>query len=108
MSWTQKKYFKRNFDKGTEELTDMKQAVVTIHRTGLDHFEGQSKECKGQFKLDSGLLKTTFSSIISELYKKRFGGNIEYQDTELYTMFIVPFDDEFFKTNYENKDQTCF
>ena len=41
------KYLKRDFDKGTEELTDMKQAVVTIHRTGLDHFEGQSKECKG-------------------------------------------------------------
>ena len=47
MNWQichgRRKIFKKDVDKGTEELTDMKQAVVTIHRKGLDLFEVQSK-----------------------------------------------------------------
>ena len=44
----------------------------------------------------------------SEWYKELFKNNIEYQETELYTTFIVPFDEEFIKTNYEKKYQTLF
>ena len=33
----------KDVDKGTDELVDMKKAVVTIHRKDSDKFEGQSK-----------------------------------------------------------------
>ena len=49
-------------DKGTGELEDMKNAVVTISSKGLYKFEGQSKGSTGWFKLDSGLKKTTIYS----------------------------------------------
>ena len=52
-------------DKGTDELADMKKAVVTILRKDLDKFEGQSKGFTGWFKLDSGFLKTRFATIHS-------------------------------------------
>ena len=58
----------------------MKKAVVKICRKGLDKFEGQSKGYTGRFKLDSGFLKTTFSTIHSEFYKERFENNIEDHD----------------------------
>ena len=54
MPLTEKKYSTKYVEKGTDEFTDMKQSVVTICRKGLDQFEGQSRESKGWFKLDSG------------------------------------------------------
>ena len=57
------------FDNGTDELVDMKQALNTVCRKGLDQFEGQSSGSKGRFKLDIGVLKTTFSKSHSEFYK---------------------------------------
>ena len=47
--------------------------------------------------------KTTFSTINSEFYKELSENNIEYQDTELYTTFIVPFDKESIKTKDEKR-----
>ena len=47
----------------------MKQAVSTIRRKGLDQFDGKSRGSKGWFKIDSGFLKTTFSTIHTEFYK---------------------------------------
>ena len=39
----EKKSSTKDIDKGTDELEDMKEAVVTIFRKDLYHFEGQSK-----------------------------------------------------------------
>ena len=61
----EKKSPTKDVGKGTYEWEDMKKAVVTIRRKGLDKFEGQSKGSTGRFKLDSGLKKTTFSTINS-------------------------------------------
>ena len=72
-----KKSSTKDVDKGTDELADMKQAVVIIFRKGLYQFEVQSKGFKGWFKLDSGFLKTEFSTLHSELYKELFLKNIE-------------------------------
>ena len=69
MPFLEKKYSTKDVEKGTDELEDMKQAVVTIHRKGWDKFEGQSKGYTGRFKLDSRVLKTTVSTIHSELFK---------------------------------------
>ena len=49
-------------------MSDMKQAVVTILRKGLDKFEGRSRGSKGWFKLDSGFF-LNFSTSNSEVYK---------------------------------------
>ena len=38
-------------------MADIKKAVVTIRRKGLDKFEGQSKGSTGWFKLDIGFKK---------------------------------------------------
>ena len=76
----------------------MNQGVVTIHRKGLYQFEGQSKVSTGWFKLYGLFFKTKFYTINSEFYKDIFQNNIEDQETELYTMFIVPLDKEFIKT----------
>ena len=72
MPLLEKKFSKKDIDKGTDELSDMKQAVVTICRKGLDKFDGQFKGSTVWFKLDSGFLKTTVSTIHSELYKELF------------------------------------
>ena len=72
MPLMENKYSTKDVDKGTDELADMKQAVVTIRRKGLDQFEGQSKRSEGWFKLDGGFLETTFSTNHSELYKQLF------------------------------------
>ena len=88
----EKKSPTRDVEKGTYELEYMKNAVVKIRRKSLDKFEDQSKGYTGWFKLDNRFLKTTFSTIHLELYKELFERNIEYQDTELYTNFIVSFD----------------
>ena len=72
-----KKYSTKDVDKGTDELADIKKSLVTIRRKGLDKFEGQYKGSKGWFKLDSGFLITTFSTIHSELYKELFEKYIE-------------------------------
>ena len=105
MKLFEKKSLTKDVDKGTDELADMKQAVVAVRRKGLDQFEGQPKGSTQWFKLDSGFLKTTLSTIHSEFYKDFFY-NIEDQDTELYTTFDVPFDEEFINTKNEKKDQT--
>ena len=57
----EKKSSTKYFDKGTDELEFMKQKLNTIHRKGLDQFEGQSIRSKGWFKPDIEFLKTTFS-----------------------------------------------
>ena len=82
MPFTEKKNSTKDVEKGNNELAFMKQAVVTIFRKGLYQFEGQSKGSKRWFKLDSGLLKTTFSTIHSELHKKLLKGilNIKTQN----------------------------
>ena len=49
----QNKSSTKDVDKGTDESSEMKQAVITILRKGLDQFEGQSRGSKGWFKLDS-------------------------------------------------------
>ena len=69
-TFLQKKSLTKDVDKGTDKLEDMKEAVVTICRKGLDKFQGQSKGSTGWFKLDSGFFKTRFSVIHSEFYKK--------------------------------------
>ena len=43
-----------NADKGTEELEDIKYAVIKIRRKNSDKLEGQSKEFTGWFNPDSG------------------------------------------------------
>ena len=72
MTLLDKKYSTNDVDKGTDELADMKKTVVTILKKGLDQFEGQSKGSTGWFKLDSGFLKTSFSSFHSEFYKELY------------------------------------
>ena len=62
---SQKKSLTKYVDKGTDELEDMKEAVVTIRRKDLNKFEGQYKGYIGGFNLDS-----KFLSIISTIYPK--------------------------------------
>ena len=50
----EKKSSTKDVDKGTDELEYMKNVAFTIHRKGLDKFEGQTKGSTGWFKLDSG------------------------------------------------------
>ena len=88
----EKKSSTKDVDKGPDELVDMIKVLVIICRKGLDKFEGQCKGSIGWFKLDSGFLKTIFSTIHSEFYREVFEKNIEHQDTELYTTFITPLD----------------
>ena len=59
----EKKSSTNDVDKGTDELAYMKKVVVKILRKGLDKFEGQSKGSTVWFKLDSGFLQTTFSTM---------------------------------------------
>ena len=59
----------KDFDKGTDESEDMKKAVVTIHRKGLDKFEGHSNGSTVWFKLDSGFLKRYFLLFIQNSMK---------------------------------------
>ena len=68
---SEKKSSTKDVDKGTDELEDMKKALVIILSKCLENFEGQSKGSIGWFKLDSGFLKT-FSTIHSESYKTFF------------------------------------
>ena len=67
--YSRKKSLKNDVDKGTGDLEDMKEALVTICRDNLDKFEGQSKGYTGCFKLDSGVLKRNFSTIHPEFYE---------------------------------------
>ena len=69
MTFWENKYSTKDVDKGTDEFSDMKQAVVTIRRKSLYQFEGQSKGSKEWFKLNSGFFKTMFSTSHSEFYK---------------------------------------
>ena len=63
------KYSTNDVEKGTYKLEYTKQEVNTIHRKGLYQCEVQSSGSKGWFKLDSGILKITFSKIHSEFHK---------------------------------------
>ena len=53
-------YKNKDFDKGTEKLEDMKEAVVKIRRKDSDKFVGQSKWSTGWFSLDHEFLKRKF------------------------------------------------
>ena len=61
MQLTEKKSSTKDVEKGTDELTDMKQKVNTICKKGLDQYEGKSIKSKGWFKLDIVFLITIFS-----------------------------------------------
>ena len=61
---SEKKSSTNDVDKGTGELEDMKEALVTTHRKDLDKFEGQSKGSTRWFKHDSGVLKIKFLQFI--------------------------------------------
>ena len=52
MQFLEKKSSTQDVDKCTDELADLKQAVVTILSKGSDKFEVQSKGSTGWFKLD--------------------------------------------------------
>ena len=49
----ERKSLTTDVDRGTGELKDMKEAVVTIRRKDLDKFKSQSKGSTVWFKLDS-------------------------------------------------------
>ena len=57
---------KKDVDKGTGELEDMKEAAFKIHGKDLYKFYGQSKGYTGWFKPDSDFL--IFSTIHSWFY----------------------------------------
>ena len=57
---------KKDVDKDTGELENMKEAVITIRTKGLYKFEDQFKGYAGWFKLESVVFKTKFSTIHSE------------------------------------------
>ena len=78
----EKKYPTKDVDKGTDELADVKKAVVTIHRKGLDKFEGQSKGYIGWFKLDSEFFFKL--KLIRNSIRTFFEKEIEGQDIEVY------------------------
>ena len=61
-----KKSLTKYVDKVTDELEDMKETVVKIHRKYLDKFEVRSKVSIGWFKPDSNFFKST---IHPEFYK---------------------------------------
>ena len=52
----EKKSLTDDFDKGTGDLEDMNEAVVTILRKDLDMFKGWSKGSSKRFKHDSEFL----------------------------------------------------
>ena len=83
--------FTKGVDKGTDELEFKKQKAHTICRKGLNQFEGQSTGTQGWFKLDIEFKKTTYSKGNQEFYKELLN-KIEYQYTEVYETFVVPFD----------------
>ena len=66
---SEKKSLTKDVEKGTDKLAYIKQGVNTIHRKGLDQFEGQSSGSKGWFKLDIEFFLTTFYKSNSEFYK---------------------------------------
>ena len=51
--FSEKKSLIKDVEKGTSELEDMKEAVITIRRKYSDKFEGQYKGSTGWFNLDS-------------------------------------------------------
>ena len=81
----EKKLLTKDVDKGTDELEDMKEAVVAIRRKGLYKFEDEFKVSTGWFNHDNEFKKST---IDPELYKTIFEKYIKGQDTELYKKFF--------------------
>ena len=70
----------------------MKQAVVTMRRKDLDHFQGRSKVSTGWFNIDHEFLKRKFSTLEPDFYLKQYEKGIEGQDMEPYKTFLVLFD----------------
>ena len=64
MPLMEKKYSTNYVDKGTDELTYMKQKVNTIHRKVLYQFEVQSIGSNGWFKLDIEFRQKRFLKLI--------------------------------------------
>ena len=54
--------------KGTKNVDDMKEAVVTIRRKDLDNFEGKSKGPTCWFNLDHAFFKRHFYTLEPEFY----------------------------------------
>ena len=67
-------------DKGTKNMDDMKEAVVTIRSKDSDKFEGQSKGTIGWFNLDHEFLKRNFSTLEPDFYKCFYEKDIKVQD----------------------------
>ena len=57
----EKKSLTNYVDKGTYELEDMKEAVVTIRRKDADNFDGRSKGYTGWFNIDSQFKKNIYN-----------------------------------------------
>ena len=102
-----KKYSTKEIDKVTDKWVDMNQEANTIHRQGLDQFEGHSIRSKGLFKLDIGFLKTTFLKVIQDSINNYLKG-FKDQDMEVSKMFILPFDIELIEKNMRKKTTTIF
>ena len=86
MIFLEKKSLTKDVDKGTDELEDMKEAVVTICRKYSDKFEGKSKGSTRWFYLDSEFKKK--STIEQDLYKNLYEKDIEGQEMEPYKTFL--------------------
>ena len=56
------------FDKGTKNLDDMKEAVVTIYVKDLYNSDGQSKGSTGWFNLNHEFLRRKFSTLEPDFY----------------------------------------
>ena len=89
---TEKVTTSEEVDKGTTNLDDTKETVVTIHRKDLDNFEGKSKVPTGWFNIYHEFLKRKSSTLEPDFYDFFYEKYIEDQHTEPYKKFLVPFD----------------
>ena len=79
-------------EKETKLWNDMEEPVHTIHRKGLDKFQGQSTASTGWFNLDHEWLKRTFLHLNRVSIKNLFENNIEGQDIKTYKNFVLLLD----------------
>ena len=56
------------FEKGTKNVDDMKEAVVTIRRKDMGNFEGNYMGSTGWFNLNHEFLKRKFSTLGPDFY----------------------------------------
>ena len=87
---SEKKSLTKDVDKGTGELEDMKEALVTILGKDLDTLYFRSKGYTGWFNNDVKFKNK--STINPWFYRNIFLKDIEGHDTEFYKTFFVPFD----------------